>query len=118
MLWNGFRHGWRAPGIDGQAAGLALWQLFGTTNQVLAGLTLLAVTVWLFQRGRNYFVTLIPMVALLATALIAMVVNVRNFAGAGQWLLVVLGTLLVSITIWLIVEAWLRLKTLREEARS
>lgn len=101
--------------IDGQAAGLALWQLFGTTNQVLGGLTLLTVTVWLAQRGRNYRVTLVPMIALLATTLIAMVMKVRDFARAEHWLLAGLGTLLVLITLWLIVEAWVRLRAVRRE---
>jgi carbon starvation protein len=104
--------------IDGQAAGLALWQLFGTTNQVLGGLTLLAVTVWLIQRNRNYLVTLIPMIGLLATTLVAMLRKVRDFARADQWLLVVLGSILIVITFWLVVEAWLRLRVLREEKHA
>jgi len=104
--------------IDGQAAGLALWQLFGTTNQVLGGLTLLAVTVWLIQRKRNYLVTLIPMVGLLATTLIAMLQKVRDFVRADQWLLVSLGSILIVITIWLVVEAWLRLRVLRKEKHA
>ncbi len=36
--------------IGGKPAGLALWRLFGTTNQLLAGLALLAVTLYLHQR--------------------------------------------------------------------
>lgn len=99
--------------IDGQAAGLALWQLFGTTNQVLGGLTLLAATVWLIRHGRNAMVTFLPMVALLTTTIIAMVMKVRDFARAEQWLLVVLGSLLVIITGWLVVEAWVCLRQLR-----
>lgn len=104
--------------IDGRAAGLALWQLFGTTNQVLGGLTLLAVTVWLVQRGRNFWVTLVPMVALLVTTLIAMVLKVKDFFRADQMLLVVLGVALILITLWLVVEAWLRLRSLRTGASS
>ena len=38
--------------IDGQSAGLALWQLFGSVNQLLAGLALLVVSLYLIQRGR------------------------------------------------------------------
>lgn len=101
--------------IDGRAAGLALWQLFGTTNQVLGGLTLLAVTVWLYQRRSKYVVALVPMVALLATTLVAMVEKVGDFFGARQWLLVLIGSILILITLWLVVEAWLRLRTLRRE---
>jgi carbon starvation protein len=102
--------------IDGQAAGLALWQLFGTTNQVLGGLTLLAVTVWLYRRGRNYLVTLLPMIALLVTTLVAMVEKVGDFFRAGQWLLVCLGSVLILMTLWLVVEAGLKLRALRREA--
>ena len=35
--------------MDGKPAGLTLWQLFGTTNQVLAGLGLLTVSVFLYK---------------------------------------------------------------------
>ncbi|NIS00412.1 MAG: hypothetical protein GWN99_04955, partial [Gemmatimonadetes bacterium] len=47
--------------VGGEFAGLILWQLFGTTNQLLAGLALLAVTVYLFRRGKPLGYTLIPM---------------------------------------------------------
>ena len=50
--------------IDGKPVGLALWALFGTTNQLLASLTLLVATMYLYQRGRNYWVTLVPMVVM------------------------------------------------------
>ncbi len=38
------------------------WVLFGTSNQLLAGLTLLGVTVWLHRTSRRYWFTLIPMI--------------------------------------------------------
>jgi len=46
--------------IDNKPAGLVLWTLFGTTNQLLAGLTLLVATLYLTQRGRNPLYTGIP----------------------------------------------------------
>jgi carbon starvation protein len=104
--------------IDGRAAGLALWQLFGTTNQVLGGLTLLAVTIWLIRRGRNFLVTLVPMIALLATTLIAMVQKIMDFSSAGQWLLVALGSILVVITLWLVGEAWVSVRKSRREENA
>ena len=42
----------------------------GTTNQLVAGVTLLVVSVWLRQRGRPAVYTLIPMIAV-AGALLA-----------------------------------------------
>jgi carbon starvation protein len=96
--------------IDGRAAGLALWQLFGTTNQVLGGLTLLAVTVYLVQRRRNFWVTLLPMVGLLGTTLVAMVEKIVDFWRGREWPLLVLGIVIVAMALWLIVEAVARLR--------
>ncbi len=96
--------------IDGRAAGLALWQLFGTTNQVLGGLTLLAVTVYLVQRRRNFWVTLLPMVGLLGTTLAAMVEKIVDFWRGREWPLLVLGIVIVAMALWLIVEAVSRLR--------
>ncbi len=103
--------------IDGRAAGLVLWKLFGTTNQVLGGLTLLAVSVYLYRRRRNWWVTLVPMVLLLSTTLVAMVENVLSFWGQREWPLLVVGTLLLVMAIWLVVEAVLRLR-LERRARA
>jgi carbon starvation protein len=44
-----------------EGAWLSFWVLFGTSNQLLAALTLLAVTVWLKKSGRPYWFTLLPM---------------------------------------------------------
>jgi carbon starvation protein len=39
----------------------AYWTLFGTSNQLLAGLTLLGITVWLRRSGRPSWFTFLPM---------------------------------------------------------
>lgn len=41
---------------------MAFWTLFGTSNQLLAALTLLGITIWLKRSGRRYWFTLAPMV--------------------------------------------------------
>ena len=46
------------PGMP--PAYMAYWTLFGTSNQLLAGLTLLSVSVWLHRRGRRCWFTLAP----------------------------------------------------------
>lgn len=38
------------------------WVLFGTSNQLLAGLTLMVVSVWLKKSGKPYWFTLVPMI--------------------------------------------------------
>ena len=49
--------------VGDEFAGLVLWQLFGTTNQLLAGLALLAITVYLLRRGKPLVYTLVPMLS-------------------------------------------------------
>ena len=39
-----------------------IWPVFGATNQLLAGLVLLVITVWLKKNNKNTFFTFVPMV--------------------------------------------------------
>ena len=95
--------------VDGKPAGLALWQLFGTTNQLLAGLALLVVTLYLMQRGRPYVFTLVPMAFMLVSTLSAMVNKLQAFWKAfldgGSPLLLIVGSTLFVLALWLTVEA-------------
>ena len=48
------------------------WTLFGASNQLLAALTLLAISVWLHQRRKRLAFTIVPMVFVLVTTLYAL----------------------------------------------
>jgi carbon starvation protein len=96
--------------VNGQSAGLALWALFGSTNQVMAGLTLLTVTVYLRQKGRNYWYTLLPMMFMMAVTVTAMVYNLRVYYTGGQLLLTIVATCIFVLSLWLAVEAVLRFR--------
>lgn len=65
-----------APGLLLAFAGEGMWQkfwtLFGASNQLLAALTLLAVTVWLHQARRRIAFTLLPMIFVLTITLWAL----------------------------------------------
>ncbi|HEX5677373.1 MAG TPA: carbon starvation protein A [Alcanivorax sp.] len=75
-----------AGGADG-SGGLLIWPLFGTTNQLLAGLTLLVITVMLVRRGRPTFYTLGPLVFLLVMTLAALLMQLRDFYYKENWFL-------------------------------
>jgi carbon starvation protein len=92
-----------------QPAGLALWALFGTTNQIMGALTLLAVTLYLWQRKRPVIYTLVPMVFMLLTTLLAMSENLQEYAADGKTALLVVGGMIFVIALWLAVEAVIRL---------
>jgi carbon starvation protein len=71
-----------------ERAYLQFWTLFGTSNQLLAALTLLGVTVWLYRSGRKYWYTLAPMCFVMAITVMALglqiFVGVRDMA-QGDW---------------------------------
>ena len=94
--------------IDGKPAGLALWALFGTTNQILGGLTLLTVTLYLIQHKRNYWCTFIPMVFMLVTTVAAMGVGIALFIQQENYLLLAVGLTLAILALWLIIEGAIR----------
>ena len=59
------------------------WTLFGASNQLLAALTLLSISVWLHARRQKVAFTFIPMLFVLVTTLYALVrLTVANFAAA------------------------------------
>jgi carbon starvation protein len=45
----------------------ALWPIFGTANQLLAALSLIAISTWLYLRGRKNLITLIPAIFMILT---------------------------------------------------
>jgi carbon starvation protein len=60
------------------------WTLFGTSNQLLAGLTLLAVSVWLYRGGRRYWFTAVPMVFVMSVTLWSLTIQ-ANTALTRMW---------------------------------
>jgi carbon starvation protein len=92
------------------SGGYLLWPLFGTSNQLLAGISLLLVTIWLRRQGRSIIYTVIPMVFLMIMTLWAMVEQVVfDWSGWGtndsNMLLFVFGAIILGFTIWIILEA-------------
>ena len=105
--------------IDGKSAGLALWTLFGITNQLLAGLALLVVSLYLRQRGRNAIYTALPMMFMLVSTLTAMVQKLKGFYDADQYLLLAVGGALFVIAISIIIEgarAFTRRESFKDDA--
>jgi len=87
-----------------------LWQLFGTTNQLTAGLALSVVAVWVTQNRRNPISVLVPLVFLLVMTSWALIVNLRNFIEAEEWVLAPLDAIIFVLAMWLVVEAAIALR--------
>ncbi|WP_309080551.1 carbon starvation protein A [Zhihengliuella sp.] len=93
-----------SAGADG-SGGMLIWPLFGTTNQLLAGLTLSIVAVMLLKRRRPVLPALIPLTFVLVMTVIALLVQMVDFYQAQNWLLLGLDIIILVAAVWVIVEA-------------
>ncbi|MCE9670584.1 carbon starvation protein A [Myxococcus stipitatus] len=64
--------------LAGSGAWRSFWTLFGTSNQLLASLSLLGVCVWLKRTQRPYIYALVPMVFVGAVTLTSLVLQIRE----------------------------------------
>jgi carbon starvation protein len=95
-----------------------LWTLFGTTNQLTAGLALAVIAVWVTKNGRNAMAQIVPLSFLLFMTVWALFINLREFVSNGDWLLAPLDLVIFVLAVWLIVEAVLAIRSARTEARE
>ena len=90
--------------------GLTLWPLFGATNQLLAGLSFMVITFYLWRRGRAIWFLAIPMIFMLVMPMWAMLHQLFVSPGwlkAGQinYLLGGIGLATIALEVWMIIEA-------------
>lgn len=84
--------------------GMALWPVFGSANQLLAALALLAVSVWLWKQGKNARFAMIPMFFMFAVTLTALGQLIWQNWSKGDWILMVSGMLLFALAVILALE--------------
>src|SRR5687767_12061956 len=96
---------------------IEFWTLFGASNQLLAALTLLSITAWLYKARRRIAFTLIPMFFVLAITLWALgsmvFANLQATQGVDIKLINGLASLaLIGLAIFLVVTAFVKSRTL------
>lgn len=91
-------------GAIGQG-GMILWPVFGTTNQLLAALALLVITLYLVQTKKPVIYTAIPLIIMTVTAMAAMALNIKNYIASANWFLTGLGIAILILALWLVFEA-------------
>ena len=89
-----------------------IWALFGSANQLLAALALLALAAWLGNIGKKNAMCWIPMFFMLAVTLFSLGINTKNQIGLitaggadwGPWVQAIVGVLLIVLAIVLAIE--------------
>ena len=99
-------------GADG-SGGMLIWPLFGTTNQLMAALTLSILAIMLMRRGRTPLPALIPLAFVAVMTIYALFIQLGTFYDAQNWLLLVLDVVILVAAVWVIVEAFIAMKDAR-----
>ena len=96
-------------GLNGYAK---IWALFGSANQLLAALGLLAVATWLGNIGKDNKMFLLPMAFMLCVTIASLFINTKGqialitAGGAdwGPWAQAIIGALLIVLAVVLAIE--------------
>ena len=91
----------------GGVGGLRIWPLFGTTNQIMASLTLSIIAVMLIRKRRNPWPAIIPLVLVFVLSFWAAIEQLVSFAepGNADWLLFALDVIIIVASVWVAIEA-------------
>lgn len=103
-----------SQGLGGEG-GLRIWPLFGTTNQLMASLSLSIIAVILMRKGRNPITALIPLVIIFVMAFWAAIEQLGSFTDPANpdWMLFALDVIIIVASVWVAVEAILAMRNAR-----
>jgi carbon starvation protein len=104
-----------ATGANGTGA-LKLWPLFGATNQTLAALALIIITLYLKrQGGLKWVVSGIPAAFMAVITIWALILNEAKFGAGGNMLLTVINICILIIALWIAIEGVIKFFVTEEE---
>ncbi|MDC7241297.1 MAG: carbon starvation protein A [Spirochaetales bacterium] len=83
-----------------------IWPIFGSANQLLSALALLAIGAWLANEGKNNNMVKIPMIFMFLVTLTALVFVAKDNVASGNYVLVAIATILFVLAIVLIKESY------------
>ncbi|MBL7114502.1 MAG: carbon starvation protein A [Kiritimatiellae bacterium] len=93
-----------------------LWPVFGASNQLLAALTLLIVTLWLVRRRKNFWVTLAPMIFMTTITVWALVqLFTKNLVDKKMELVIATAFLLIMAVVLAAQSVWFLRKTVKTQ---
>jgi carbon starvation protein len=93
---------------------LVIWPIFGSANQLLASLALIAISVWLVSRKKTAWFTILPAVFMMVTTLYSLyILLIEKYLPKQNIMLSVVDVLLIIFSIGVIIlsfKKWLQLR--------
>ena len=99
---------------EGGKGGLVFWPVFGAANQLLAGLALLVVFLYLRRANKPTLPVLVPLLLVLLITSLAMVLNFYNNFVKGDYLLASVSGVILILEIAIILESLRAIRMSRE----
>ena len=90
--------------------GWKLWPIFGASNQMLAALTLMVLSLYFWKKGKNILPLIIPMIFIMVITIVSLIIKANEFIGSGNYILFSITLILVGLITWMIFEGFLQLK--------
>ena len=78
-----------------------LWQTFGASNQMLAALTLMVLSIYFWKKRKNIIPLIIPMIIIMLITISALIIR---FNQSTTFLLKIINGVLILLIIWMILE--------------
>ena len=94
--------------------GWLLWPIFGASNQMLAALILLVLTIYFYKKGKNVLILFIPMIFVISIAMISLFFKTQDFYYQNNIFLFTINSLLLVLIIWMLVEGLLVFKKIKK----
>ena len=90
----------------------SLWPIFGTANQLLSALALIAISTWLYLKGKRNWFTLLPALFMILTTTAALIILLfKNYLPQGNLTLLITDVLLLCLSSGV---AYLSIRTVRD----
>ena len=99
---------------ESKKIGWLLWPIFGASNQMLAALILLVLTIYFYKKGKNVLILFIPMIFVISIAMISLFFKTQDFYYQNNIFLFTINSLLLVLIIWMLVEGLLIFKKIRK----
>ena len=87
-------------------AGWVLWPIFGASNQMLAALTLMMVSIYFWKKNKSVLPLILPFIFLSVITVVSLLTHAMYFIGNNRLLFVIVAILLI-LTLWMLYEGWL-----------
>lgn len=95
---------------------LVIWPVFGSANQLLAALALIAVSVWLVKRGKNAWFTVLPALFMMVTTIYSLAsLLINKYIPKDNIMLSAVDVLLIIFSIGVIILSYKKWRELRAD---